>query len=268
MNPAWRARYELALTATRQAGQLARRYFTATTLDVEQKTDRTPVTIADREAEALLRGVILDAFPDDGFLGEESGDQPGTSGYRWIIDPIDGTKSFIRRIPLWATLVGLEYKGEIIAGIVYMPEMDRLYHALRGEGAYLQDRKLRVSAVEQLDHALLCYSSMRWFLEAGKEAVFLELVRRTDRQRGYGDFYGFVLVAEGAADLMVDHGLSPWDIAALVPIVAEAGGQITDWQGQTTIHSSAVLASNGRLHPAALAVLQGNSTGSSANGHF
>lgn len=256
MNPAWRARYELALTAARQAGQLARRYYNATTLAVEHKADRTPVTVADREAEALLRHVLADAFPDDGFLGEEYGDQPGSSGYRWIIDPIDGTKSFLRHIPLWATLIGLEYRGEMIAGVVYMPEMDRLYHALRGEGAYLHQQRLRVSTVPNLQQALLCYSSLRWFLEAGRESVFLELVRCTERQRGYGDFYGFVLVAEGAADLMVDHGLSPWDVAALLPIVVEAGGRLTDWEGRLTIHSPAVVASNGLLHEAALAILQ------------
>ncbi|GIW84128.1 MAG: hypothetical protein KatS3mg106_641 [Gemmataceae bacterium] len=154
MNPAWRARYEVARTAVRQAGQLARRYFHATALAVEQKVDQTPVTVADREAEALLRHVLSDAFPDDGFLGEEYGNQSGSSGYRWIVDPIDGTKSFIRHIPLWATLLGLEYQGELIAGVVYAPEMDRLYHALRGEGAYVNDRPLRVSQVSALDQAL------------------------------------------------------------------------------------------------------------------
>jgi histidinol-phosphatase len=259
MNPAWRARYELALTAARQAGQLARRYFHATAVPVEQKADQTPVTVADREAEALLRHVLADAFPDDGFLGEEYGNQPGSSGYRWIIDPIDGTKSFIRHIPIWATLIGLEYRDEMIAGVVYLPEMDRMYHALRGEGAYLQDKRLHVSNVSTLEESLLCYSSLRWFLDAGREHVFLELVRRTERQRGFGDFYGFVLVAEGAADLMIDHGLKPWDIAALLPIIVEAGGRLTDWQGQSTIHSPAVLASNGQLHEVALQILQQNS---------
>jgi histidinol-phosphatase len=256
MNPAWRARYEVARTAVRQAGQLARRYFHATALSVEQKVDQTPVTVADREAEALLRHVLSDAFPDDGFLGEEYGNQGGSSGYRWIVDPIDGTKSFIRHIPLWATLLGLEYQGELIAGVVYAPEMDRLYHALRGEGAYVNDRPLRVSQVSALDQALLCYSSLRWFLEAGKEDVFLELVRRTERQRGYGDFYGFVLVAEGAADIMIDHGLSPWDVAALIPIITEAGGCISDWHGQNAFTSSAVVATNGCLHSEVLGILQ------------
>jgi histidinol-phosphatase len=256
MNSAWRVRYETAIHAVRQAGQLARRYFHATALSVEQKVDQSPVTIADREAEALLRQVLLQAFPDDGFLGEEYGNHSGSSGYRWIIDPIDGTKSFIRHIPLWATLVGLEYRGELIAGVVYAPEMDRLYHALRGGGAYVNDRPLQVSKVPCLAQALLCYSSLRWFLDAGKEHVFLELVRRTERQRGYGDFYGFVLVAEGAADVMIDHGLSPWDVAALIPIITEAGGCITDWHGQPALQSSAVVASNGCLHPEILALLQ------------
>jgi len=255
MNPAWRTRYEVAINAVRRAGQLARRYFHATALAVERKIDQTPVTIADREAEAMLRQVLTQAFPEDGFLGEEYGDQTGSSGYRWIVDPIDGTQSFIRHIPLWATLVGLEYRGELIAGVVYAPEMDRLYHALRGEGAYADDRRLQVSQVSSLAQALMCYSSLRWFLDAGKEHVFLELVRRTDRQRGYGDFYGFVLVAEGAADIMIDHGLSPWDVAALIPIITEAGGCITDWRGQSPLQSPAVVATNGCLHPEILTLL-------------
>ncbi len=254
MNPAWRARYELAVAAATRAAHAAHRYFEQGHLLVDRKADASPVTIADREAEQLIRRIVSEAFPDDGFLGEEHGDQPGTSGYRWIIDPIDGTQSFIRGIPLWATLVGIEYRDAIIAGVAVVPALQRTYRALRGEGAFVNDRPLQVSAVGSLEEAFVCYSSLQWFLNAGREQAFIELVRRTHRQRGYGDFYGFVLVAEGAAEAMVDSGLSPWDVAALIPIVEEAGGKWTNWHGGRDWSSPDVLASNGCLHDAILAI--------------
>src|SRR5437870_995177 len=149
LNPEWRSRYDLAVRAARQAGQLALGYFD-TDLTVEWKQDHSPVTVADREAEALLRTTLLGAFPRDGFLGEESGDTPGTSGFRWIIDPIDGTRSFVRGIPIWGTLVGLEYRGEQIAGVVEVPALGLTYRALRGDGAYRNHRRIGVSNVSVL----------------------------------------------------------------------------------------------------------------------
>ena len=258
MNDDWRNRYELAVEAARQAGDLARAYY-ETTFDIETKTDSSPVTIADKQAEQLIRGLVAQHFPNDGFLGEEFGDQPGDSGFRWVIDPIDGTRSFVRHIPIWATLIGIEYRGEQIAGVAYAPVLGMLYRALRGDGAYMNDRRIRVSDVDRLAGATMCYSSIRWFQKAGRERTFLELVRRTERQRGFGDFYGFVLVAEGAADLMLDFGLAEWDVAALKAIVEEAGGALTDWHGTPTIAASGFLASNGKLHAEALAIL--NATG-------
>lgn len=251
----WRARYDLAVTAAQKAGDLARGYY-ETTFDVEHKADSSPVTVADKSAEKLIREAVSAAFPTDGFLGEEYGDQPGTSGFRWIIDPIDGTKSFIRHVPIWATLVGLEYKGEQIGGVAYVPVFGMTYRALRGDGAYMNERKVRVSNVTALGESSLCYSSMGWFTRAGKERVFFDLYKRTKRQRGHGDFYGFVLVAEGAADIMVEHGVNPWDVAATKAIVEEAGGAFTDWRGTPTIHTPDVLATNGKLHAEVLGILQ------------
>lgn len=256
MNAAWRTRYDLAVEAARKAGDLARDYY-ETTFEIEHKKDDSPVTIADRKAEQLVRTLVAQAFPADGFLGEEYGDQPGTSGFRWIIDPIDGTKSFIRHIPLWATLIGLEYQNEQIGGVAYIPVFGMTYRALRGANAYLNERKIRVSEVATLSESLACYSSINWFLKAGKEKAFLELAARTARQRGYGDFYGFVLVAEGAAELMVEQGVNPWDIAATKAIIEEAGGTFTDWRNIPTISRPDVLASNGRVHAEALAILNG-----------
>jgi len=255
VNPQWRNRYELAVQAARQAGQLALRYYDGS-FTVEHKADLSPVTGADREAEQLLCKVLLGAFPTDGFLGEEFGDTPGSSGFRWIIDPIDGTRSFVRGIPLWATLVGLEYRDEPIAGVAEVPALGHTYRALRGDGAYRNERRIRVSDVSELSQALVFYSSLSWFIKAGRREAFLELVRRTDRTRGYGDFYGFVLVAQGSGELMVEHGVHAWDVAAIQPIVEEAGGRFSNWSGQATIHSPDVLISNGKLHGEALAILQ------------
>jgi histidinol-phosphatase len=257
MNGDWRTRYDLAVEAARKAGDLARAYY-ETTFDIESKADNSPVTVADRQAEELIRALVTKHFPADGFLGEEFGDQPGTSGFRWVIDPIDGTRSFVRHIPIWATLIGLEYKGEQLGGVAYVPVMGMVYRALRGDGAYANDRRIRVSDVGRLGDALMCYSSIRWFQAAGREQTFLELVRRTQRQRGFGDFYGFVLVAEGACDLMLEHGVHAWDVSALKAIVEEAGGTFTDWAGTPTTETPDVLATNGKLHPETLAILKGS----------
>ena len=255
MNAEWRTRYHLAVEAARRAGDLARGYYESS-FDVEHKADNSPVTIADKSAEELIRKMVTEHFPTDGFLGEEFGDQPGESGFRWVIDPIDGTKSFIRHVPIWATLIGLEYKGEQIGGVAYIPVFNQVYRALRGDGAFMNDRRIRVSDTATLSDALLCYSSFGWFTKAGREETFLNLYRRTKRQRGFGDFYGFVLVAEGAADVMVEHGVNPWDVCATKAIVEEAGGTFTDWNGVPTIHTPDVLATNGKLHADVLAILR------------
>jgi len=255
MNPEWQSRYELAVEAARRAGDLARTYYEST-FEIELKPDASPVTVADRGAEELIRSLVSQHFPSDGFLGEEFGDQPGGTGFRWVIDPIDGTRSFVRHIPIWATLIGLEYKGEQVGGVAYVPVLGQVYRALRGDGAYMNDRRVRVSDVGKLSDALLCYSSLAWFTRAGRERTFLELANRTNRQRGFGDFYGFVLVAEGAADLMVEHGVHAWDVSGLKAIVEEAGGTFTDWDGTPTTERPDVVASNGKLHAEALKILQ------------
>ena len=255
MNPEWRTRYELAVEAARAAGDVAKAIYD-TTIEVEWKADNSPVTVADKRAEEHIRAAVRRLFPDDGFLGEEYGAESGRSGFRWVIDPIDGTRSFVRHIPMWATLIGLEYRGEQIGGVVYAPVFNQLHRALRGDGAYRDDRRIRVSDVSTLSEAFLCYSSVSWFRRAGREEMFFDLAARTQRQRGYGDYYGFLLVAEGAVELMVDHGVHPWDVAAVKPLVEEAGGTFTDWAGTPTIDRPDVLASNGKLHREVLDILK------------
>jgi histidinol-phosphatase len=254
MNPQWRQRYEVAVEATRRGGQTALRYFDGA-LEVETKADQSPVTIADRETETLLRQALAEAFPTDGFLGEEHGDAPGTSGYRWIIDPIDGTRNFVRGIPIWATLVGLEYQGEVIAGVCDIPTLGHTYRALRGDGAYRNEKRIRVSDGTDLSQAIVFYSSLSWFMKAGREREFLELSRRAERLRGFGDFYGHVLVAQGSGEIMIEHGVHAWDVAAIQPIVEEAGGRFSDWEGNVTIHRPDVLITNGKLHDEVLRIL-------------
>jgi histidinol-phosphatase len=260
MNPDWRARYEKAIDITRKAGQVALRYFD-TQLNVEFKADTSPVTIADRQTEQTLRDALQAAFPGDAFFGEEYGEQPGTTGYRWILDPIDGTRSFVRGIPIWAVLVGLEYQGEMIAGVVEAAPLGHTYHALRGQGAFRNDRRIRVSNEADLSRALVFYSGLNWFVKAGRERAFLELVRRTDRQRGYGDWYGFLLVAQGSGEVMVEHGVHAWDVAAIQPIIEEAGGRFSDWQGKIDIHAPDIIVSNGKLHDEVLAILASDRKG-------
>lgn len=254
MNSEWRSRYEVALEAAHEAGRFALAYFDQN-VTVEWKHDATPVTLADRGAEQILRETLLGRFPQDGFLGEESGSTPGSSGFRWIIDPVDGTRSFVRGVPLWATLVGLEYKGELIAGVTYLPALKQTYRALRGDGAFRDDRRIHVSTVNRLEEAHIFYSSIMWFVKAGREKNFLRLAARTQRQRGFGDFYGFVLVAQGSGELMVEHGVHAWDLGALIPLVEEAGGRMTDWQGKVNLEAPDVIATNGLLHEEALRIL-------------
>jgi histidinol-phosphatase len=254
MNPEWRSRYELAIDAAHEAGRHALSYFEAK-LTVEWKQDQTPVTVADRETEKLLRRRLLEKFPDDGLFGEEFGDAPGTSGYRWVIDPIDGTRSFVRGIPIWATLVALEYKGEPIAGIAEAPAMHETHRALRGDSAFRNDRPIHVSDIANLNEAQFFYSSLSWFMQAGRQNAFSELVEKTNRQRGFGDYYGFVLVAQGAGEFMAEYGIHRWDVAALKVIVEEAGGRYSNWQGRPDKYEPDVLVSNGKLHDEVLRIL-------------
>ena len=260
MNADWRNRYDAALDAAQKAGAFALQYFDQG-IAVEWKADRSPVTMADRGSEELLKKALLGKFPNDGFLGEESGATPGSSGFRWIIDPIDGTRSFVRGIPLWACMIGLEYKGELIAGVVAIPAMKQVFRALRGDGAFRDDRRLRVSDIATLAKSHVYYSSISWFTKAGAETQFLNLVKQTERQRGFGDFYGFMMVAQGAGEIMIEHGVHAWDIAAIAPIIEEAGGKLTAWDGKLDIERPDVLATNGMMHAQALKIIQAQALG-------
>jgi histidinol-phosphatase len=244
-----------AVEAARAAGEIGLRYYQRG-VEVALKADQTPVTQADREAEAAITAILARAFPDTGFLGEELGER-GPADRRWIVDPIDGTKNFIRGIPIWAVLIALEEQGRVTTGVIFNPATGELFWARRGEGAWRDGRRLRVSDTARLDEAFLLHSDLGILRAQGWWDGFVRLVDGTARSRGFGDYYGYGLVAEGKADLYLEVDLKPWDVAAVKILVEEAGGRLTDFAGRDTIYGGTVMASNGRLHGAALAALGG-----------
>jgi histidinol-phosphatase len=229
--------------------------FQAEDLVVETKPDLTPVTEADRAVEQALRKRIGEERPGHGIVGEEFGaGRPGTA--RWILDPIDGTKNYLRGIPVWATLIALERQGRVELGVVSAPALHRRWWAARGEGAYVNGRRIRVSQVAELSDAVLSYASLTSWEEHGLGEQFLTLARGCWRTRGFGDFWSHMLVAEGAADLAVEPEVEVWDLAAPQVIVEEAGGRFTNLDGVPTPAGGSVVSSNGLLHDRVLATLR------------
>ena len=258
-NPDIAGRLELALEAARQAGEITLEHFRRDDLVVERKADDSPVTVADRGAEGHLRRRIVEAFPRDAILGEELPERPGTSGFRWILDPIDGTKSFIHGVPLYGTLVGVEQDGQPVLGVIRIPALDECVWAAAGQGAWYATgsqppRPARVSSCPRLAEGLLLTSELACFDEVGRREVFEKLHAAARLSRTWGDCYGYLMVATGRAEVMIDPILNIWDVAALLPVLQEAGGTYTDWQGRPTIHSSQGVATNGRVLEEVLAV--------------
>jgi histidinol phosphatase-like enzyme (inositol monophosphatase family) len=207
------------------------------------------VTIADREAEEYLRMRIGDAFPDDSILGEEGGEKSGKSNRRWILDPVDGTYSFVHGVPLYGVLIGLELAGEPILGVVNLPALGQLVYAASGLGCFLDGVPTRVSTTSSLDQALLLCTDFGVCEQYGFGKAAQALQQKVHARRTWGDVYGYVLVATGRADVMLDPVMSVWDCAALLPILEEAGGTFTDWRGNRTINGGNAIATNGRLFP-------------------
>jgi histidinol-phosphatase len=240
-------RWKLAVEIAREAGNSTLRYFRRG-VDFERKPDQSPVTIADREAELIARNHIHAAFPHDAVLGEEHGELPGTSGYRWIIDPIDGTKSFISGVPLYSTLVGIEFEGKAVIGVIYLPALDEGVHAARGGGAWYfsagDDVPTSVSTKGSLSDGLFVTSQVDSYFHRGAGDVFHKLEKTAYVTRTWGDGYGYLLVATGRAEVMMDPIMQVWDAAAIQPIMEEAGGTFTDWQGEPTIFSGEGVATN------------------------
>lgn len=243
---------ELVLELAVLADGITMSRYRAKDLQVETKPDLTPVTEADRAVEAALRERLAEVRPADAVVGEEMGETAGTGTRRWIIDPIDGTKSYLRGLPTWSTLIALEADGELEVGVVSMPAMGHRWWASRGGGAFCDGRPIHVSGVEKLADAQLCWSGVQEWDEVDRLDRIVALARACWRTRGLGDAWQYMVVAEGAAEIAVDPSVSLWDLAALKIIVEEAGGRLTDLSGASTPAGGSGLATNGLVHQAAL----------------
>lgn len=243
---------DVALAAADAAGAAAMRWFRAAP-PTETKRDGTLVTAADRDAERALRATIRAAFPDHGILGEEEGEEAGSAPYRWILDPVDGTKSFVHGVPLWGTLVAVEREGVPVVGVCNMPALGETVAAAKGSGCTWNGRPCRVSTERELSRALLVFTSPR--AARKRTANWLRLEDSVGFLRGWSDCYAYCLVATGRAEVAVDPAMNPWDSAPFATILEEAGGRFTDWRGVPTIHGGDAVASNGALHEEVLAIL-------------
>jgi histidinol-phosphatase len=252
---------DLALRLADTADAIALPRFRAADLRVSRKPDRTPVTDADIATEGALRAVITAERPDDAVLGEEQGGAVTAAGRGWVFDPIDGTKNFSRGMPVWATLIGLVVDGEPVVGVASAPALGRRWWGARGHGAWTTDapdaepRRIAVSGVTETGDAYLSTTDLRTFAQQGRLDRYLALVDAVWETRAFGDFWQHCLVAEGVVDVAVDAAANPWDLAALVPIVAEAGGRLTDLTGADTYSGGDGISSNGTLHDRALAIV-------------
>jgi len=259
----------VALTLAGEADLIAMERYRSQDLDVQLKPDRTQVTDADTRVERMIRDHLASARPHDSVFGEEFGeesrtdapDDPSSRPHRqWIIDPIDGTSNFVRGVPVWGLLLALVIDGTPQLGVVSAPALGRRWWGATGHGAWMQHdggepRRLAVSGIDDLAQASLSYNSLKGWDEAGHLDALLALSRSVGRTRAYGDLWSYMLVAEGAVDLAGEYDLKPWDIAALVPVVREAGGRVTTVAGGEPLGDDSVLVSNGVLHDRALAIL-------------
>ncbi|WIM68324.1 histidinol-phosphatase [Corynebacterium breve] len=243
----------LALELAELADSITAERFEAADLEVNSKPDMTPVSDADLAVEEAIREKLSDARPNDALLGEEFGGEPVLEGRQWIIDPIDGTKNFVRGVPVWATLIALLDDGVPVVGVISAPALARRWYASQDAGAWRTFKgeglkRLNVSGVETLDDASLAFSSLEGWATRDLRDKFIELTDKCWRLRGYGDFFSYCLVAEGAVDIAAEPEVSLWDLAALSVLVTEAGGRFTSIAGEDGPHSGDAVATNGLLH--------------------
>lgn len=253
-------RLELAIQIAEEAGQITLEHFAKPGLKIERKKDDSPVTVADRSAEEHLRHRILDTFPEDGILGEELDEVAGKNRWRWILDPIDGTKSFIHGVPLYSTLIGVQLDDQSVIGVIRVPAMAESVYAAEGKGAwYVRGDAApilaRVSSTPTLGEGLFITSEVITFDEVDARPVYERLEKAARLTRTWGDAYGYMMVAIGRADVMVDPVVEEWDIAPMLPILREAGGTFTDWKGVETTHSRQGVATNGVIFDEVLKLL-------------
>ena len=243
----------LALELADTADQISLQRFRALDLKVETKPDRSPVTDADKAVEAALKAILAEKAPTDALIGEEYGSSDGSTNRTWIIDPIDGTANYLRGVPVWATLIALSIDGKPTVSVVSAPALGRRWWAAPGIGAHTREidgteRQITVSGISELENASLSYNNLQLWDQSGKLPQLIDLSRKIWRTRAYGDFWSYMLLAEGSVDIVAEHDLKIYDIAALVPVVELAGGKFSDLAGDLTVASSSVLATNGKLH--------------------
>ncbi len=252
-------RLALALTAADAARDVALASFQTEGLTFERKADGSPVTPADRDIETLIRERIRAAFPFDAVCGEEFGPAAGSSGYTWVIDPIDGTRAFVRGVPTFGVLIGLEHLGRVVTGVADYPALGERLYASAGGGAWCENRggvrPAAVSRAHDITEAVVETTHAKRFMRLGLWPTYERLCRSAFRTRGWSDAYAFNLVATGRVDAAVALGVSAWDIAPFVCIIEEAGGRLTDWQGQRTLQGSMFVCGNPTLHAALLRIL-------------
>jgi histidinol-phosphatase len=237
---------EFAVRLAREAGEIAHHYFQGS-FTPERKADNSFVTVADREAERHIRSAIERAFPDDTILGEEDGEKPGDSPRRWIIDPIDGTFAFVHGVPFFGVMIGLEVAGEPSLGVVNLPALNEIIYAAKGSGCFWNGQRARVSVTSSLDSSLLLATDFSSSEQHRFGPALEDLRQRAQASRTWGDCYGHMLVATGRADVMLDPVMNIWDCAALLPIMEEAGGSFTDWDGRRTVRGGNAVSTNGAL---------------------
>ena len=230
--------------------------FYQTGVELDWKADHTPVTLADKRAEELIRGRIERRYPSHDIVGEEFGAKENAGAtHRWWIDPIDGTRTFMRGVPLFGVLLGLEIQGKVEAGVAYFPALDEMIAAATGEGCWWNGRRAWVSPVSNLAEAVVTFTDVANFDRFSRSDEWLRIMQSTYFQAGWGDAYGYLLVATGRADLMLDPIMKPWDAAPFPPILSEAGGYFGDWSGSTTIYGNEGMATSQLLLPQVLATL-------------
>lgn len=253
-----KALLEFALDCAWQAGRLTLGYFQNGTA-VERKGDNSPVTAADQGAEELIRKLITERWPEDGIIGEEFGKQTGSSGLTWIVDPIDGTKSFIHGVPLYANLIAVTDSEGTVAGVAHYPALNETVYAARGLGCYWNGRRCHVSDVDRLEDAAIITSELEGYRSAFPEriAVWQRFMDASYMGRTWGDAYGYALVATGRADVMVEPALKIWDAAPFQVIMEEAGGTFTSWRGERGIEAGNAIATNGKLYDAVMSIVNG-----------
>ena len=248
---------EFAIETAYLAGKLTLGYF-QTGVRPDFKADDTPVTVADRKAEEVVRSRIEERYPRHAIVGEEYGmtEIEGAS-HRWFVDPIDGTKAFTRGVPLYAVLIGLEIEGTVDVGVAYFPALDEMIAAARDDGCWWNGRRARVSSVPRLARGVVAFSDAASFASYGRSAAWERIKQATYHRAGLGDAYGYLLVATGRAELMLDPIMSVWDCGPFPPILEEAGGYFGDWQGNPTIHGGEAMATTQQLLPEVLSLILG-----------